>query len=124
MAVPSLSVTALGGSDTPSWNLTESYNGVELNGIVKGRLGYAVGVNAGANLGGMSLDGEDSQGSRSAARPWAENALTLGAFFYRSRSRFGFPDGETETDVAFNWAAAPFPSSRRVIKRCAIDQLR
>jgi hypothetical protein len=95
----------LGGGS--AWQLVDNYNGVELNGVVAGRLGYALGLNAGANslsavgiayptenvyghvaykLGGMRLDGEGSTGAEDTLHPWAETALTLYAFGYRSNT--------------------------------------
>ena len=95
--------TALFGGTSESFSIGSNYNGVELNGVVRGRLDYSIGLNAGANvdlrptenvyahlgykLGGLRLDGEGG-GPADPMRPWAENALTLDAFAYRSNSRF------------------------------------
>jgi hypothetical protein len=101
--MPALSVTALYGATTDSFNVMGQYNLVEVNGMARGRFIYGIGANAGANLdvgttenvyghlgvklGGMRLDGEgDTVGD--AQKPWAETALTIDAFGYRSASRF------------------------------------
>ena len=101
--MPGLSVTALNGATSDSFNTADIYNLVELNGMAKGRFIYSIGVNSGANLdvrttenayahlgykiGGMRLDGEgDTKGNPN--KPWAENALTIDAFGYRSASRW------------------------------------
>ena len=125
--LPSLSVTALFGGTTDSWNLVDAYNGAELTGVIQGRFIYALGLNAGANLdtrptenvyghlgfklGGMRLDGEGSTGAADPNRPWAERAVTVDAFLYRSASHYTNPgDGMTTVDlddeaVAFGGAA-------------------
>jgi hypothetical protein len=103
-SITPLSVTALYGASTDSWNTFGAYNGLEATGTVAGRFDYSVGVNAGANvdvqapenfyghigykLGGMSLDGEGSEQLPDVTKPWAENAVTLDLFAYHSRSRF------------------------------------
>jgi len=106
--VPATSVTALNGATSDSWNLGGHFNGLEVTGVLAGRVDYSVGWNAGSNhdtrtaedvyghvgvkFGGMRLDGEN--GSRKAAnadRPWEETAITLDAFAYHSRSSVTFP---------------------------------
>jgi hypothetical protein len=100
---PGLFTTALYGATSESFSLTNEYNLVELNGMVKGRFIYSVGVNSGSNLdvrnaenvyghvgfklGGLRLDGEGDSGGNP-NKPWAENALTVDAFGYRSASHF------------------------------------
>lgn len=122
MASPTLSVTALGGSSSDSWNIGESYNGIELNGMVRGRFSYAVGLNAGANidirptdncyvhlglkLGGMRLDGEGSETQPNSFQPWSEKSLTLDAFFYRSKSRFNTALEQSLEDRAYTFGGA------------------
>lgn len=101
--LPGLSTTALYGATSDSFNLVDHYNLLEVNGMVKGRFIYSIGVNSGANLdvrnsenvyahvggkiGGLRLDGEGDSGGNP-TKPWAENALTIDAFGYRSASHF------------------------------------
>jgi hypothetical protein len=101
--MPGLGVTALYGSTTDAFNTMGQYNLIEINGMVKGRFIYSIGVNSGANLdvrttqnayahvgfkvGGMRLDGEgDTTGNPE--KPWAENALTLDVWGYYSSSHY------------------------------------
>jgi hypothetical protein len=115
----------LGGGS--GWQLVDNYTGVELNGVVEGRVDYAVGLNAGANslsavginyptedfygrlgvkLGGMRLDGEGSAGPQDALHPWAETAVSLYAFGYHSNTRLNTtttPPPPTANDVATTW---------------------
>jgi hypothetical protein len=101
--LPAIGVTALYGGVTDSFQVAGQYNLVELNGMYRGRFIYSLAANSGANLdsrttnnatahlgfkaGGMRLDGEgDTTGDPQ--RPWAESALTLDLFGYRSVSRF------------------------------------
>jgi hypothetical protein len=115
-AITPLSVTALYGSASDSWNVGNNYNGVELNGTVQGRFDYSLGANAGSNvdvrsvgdyyahvgykLGGVRLDAENGSAVRDAKKPWAETTLTLDAFYYRSSSRFFASDASLWDDVA------------------------
>lgn len=109
---PGMSVTGLYGSATPSFNLADKYNGVELSGTAAGRFIYSIGANAGANLdmrptenayahvgfkvGGMRLDGEgDTAGNPD--KPWAENSFTADVFGYRSASHYT-PAAQMGTD--------------------------
>jgi hypothetical protein len=101
--MPGLSVTALYGATSDSFNTMGQYDLVEVNGMVHGRFIYSVGTNAGANvdvrkaenvyghvgfkLGGMRLDGEGAP-ALDPKKPWAETALTIDAYGYRSASRF------------------------------------
>ncbi len=116
LATTPLLVTALYGATSDSWNVDDAYGGLELNGTARGRLVYSVGANAGANVdtrttddyyahvgykfGGMRLDGEGSAGLADPTKPWAENAVTLDAFWYRSVSRFTASDGTDLSDEA------------------------
>jgi hypothetical protein len=101
--LPSLSVTALYGATTDSFSTMGQYNLMEVNGTYRGRFIYSLGANSGSNLdtrttenatahvgfkaGGMRLDGEgDTAGDPQ--KPWAETALTVDAFGYRSASHF------------------------------------
>ncbi len=103
MIMPSLMTTALLGATSDSFAPLNENNLVEVNGMVKGRFIYGVGLASGANLDvrntqdvyahlgfkvhGMRLDGEgDTSGNPD--KPWAENALTVDAFGYRSASHF------------------------------------
>lgn len=100
-ALPNAAAGALLGNGS-GWLLADHVSGVELNGVLQGRLGYALGVNAGANdfrapaesfygyvggkLGGLRLDGEGATGAQDPLRPWAETALTLYGFGHRSKT--------------------------------------
>jgi hypothetical protein len=100
-ALPDAAVGSLLGNGS-AWLLAAHVSGVEVNGILRGRFGYALGVNAGANdfrapaenvyayvggkLGGLRLDGEGAAGVQDPLRPWAETALTLYGFGHRSRT--------------------------------------
>jgi hypothetical protein len=113
-AITPLLVTALYGATSDSWNVVDNYQGLEVDGVVSGRFDYAVGANAGANvdtrnpnnyyahigykIGGLSLDGEGSSGPADSMRPWAEKAITLDAFCYRSASRFEAASGDVFND--------------------------
>jgi hypothetical protein len=104
LGITPLSVTALYGATSDSWNTAGTYNGAEVTGVVVGRFNYSIGLNAGANvdvrptenvyghvgykIGGMRLDGEGSSGAADPTRPWAERALTFDAFLYRSASHY------------------------------------
>jgi hypothetical protein len=106
-------VTALYGSGTDSWTVSDPHPGLELNGVVGGRFDYSLGYHAGANMdvrtsqsfyghiggkiGGLRLDGEGG-GPADPMKPWAENALTLDAFVARSASHYLAADGATARD--------------------------
>ncbi len=115
-AITPLSVTALYGATSDSWNVGASYGGVEANGTLRGRLAWAAGVNAGANVdtrtsddyyahvgwkfGGMPLDAEASSAVPDAKKPWAESMVAIDAFYYRSVSRYTSLDLGDLTDEA------------------------
>ena len=100
--LPSFAVTALFGGDGDSaFSTMGQYNLVEVNGMAKGRFIYSVGADSGGSfgthttqnayahvgfkVGGMRLDGEgDTTGN--AQKPWAENAVTVDVYGYRSVS--------------------------------------
>jgi hypothetical protein len=101
--LPTFAVTALYGATTDSFSTMGQYNLMEVNGMFRGRFIYSLGANSGANLdtrttenatahvgfklGGMRLDGEgDTAGDPQ--KPWAETALTVDLFGYRSASHF------------------------------------
>ena len=108
--IAATAVAELNGASSDSWRITDPYNGVELSGVIAGRVGYNVGWNAGANhdarsaedvyghlsvkFGGMRLDGEGN-GTTQATRPWEETAVTLDGFAYHARFGVTFP-GESE----------------------------
>jgi hypothetical protein len=114
LGVTPISVTGLYGATSESWNVGGAYSGVEANGSLRGRFGWALGTNAGANadtrdaqniyahaeykLGGMRLDGEDSSGVANPQRPWAETAITLEGFYYHAVSHFEASDGAIRKD--------------------------
>jgi hypothetical protein len=106
--MPSSGVTALNGATGSTWNVFDHFNGVEVNGVLAGRIDYAVGLNAGSSddtrnsenfyghvgykFGGMRLDGEGDSKVKNAARPWEEQAFTVDAFVYRSVNSASFAD--------------------------------
>ncbi len=128
LMLPNAPVGALLGNGS-GWQIADNYTGLELNGVIEGRVDYAVGLNAGATahvvnfstedfygrlglkLGGMRMDGEGSTGAQDTLRPWAETALTLYTFGYRSNTRLnpvtdptGAPVGPFQSnDVATTW---------------------
>ncbi|MBZ5639490.1 MAG: hypothetical protein LAO51_12155 [Acidobacteriia bacterium] len=113
-AMTPLSVTGLYGAQSDSWNTVTPYGGLELNGTARGRFLYSVGWSSGANssarspqdyyasagykFGGVRLDGENGSVVPDPKKPWAERALTLNAFYYRSKSLFVASDAEDEVD--------------------------
>jgi hypothetical protein len=97
------------GSGDP-FVLVDNVTGVEVSGVIEGRLDYNVGLNAGKNtftsggfnsenwyahvgykLGGMRLDGEGSTGAEDPLHPWAETALTVDGFYYHSNEHLPGP---------------------------------
>jgi hypothetical protein len=106
--IPLVQTTALFGATSDSWDLVDNFQTAELNGVVGGVVDYSAGVANGANsevrtprnawmhlgykLGGVRLDGEENSSVPDPKKPWAENAVTLDAFFYHSSSRFTIPD--------------------------------
>jgi len=119
VAIATLGVTGLYGATSDTWNVVDNFRRIDAWGILGGRFEYDVGIDAGANadvrdsenvyahvgykLGGMSLDGEGEGASAglNAVKPWAETALTLDAFAYRSRSHFAVADGTIVDDKAY-----------------------
>ena len=97
-AAVSLAVAGLQGG-TPSWNVLDHYNGLEITGVLGGRLDYSVGLNAGTGarlrdpenayghvgykLGGMRFDGE-GKSDTNPERPWEETAITVELFGYHA----------------------------------------
>lgn len=112
-----LPVTGIYGLAADPFVLVDNYNGVEATGVLAGQADYSFGVSAGKNnlgartssenvwghvgykLGGMRLDGEGSQGPKDAMRPWAEDAVTVDLFAYRSREVLGGGPAMTFTDL-------------------------
>lgn len=112
-------VTGIYGLSGDPFTLIDNYDGVELNGMVNGRVDWSAGVEAGKNassagtafdsenayahvgakLGGMRLDGEGSQGPADPMKPWAEDALTVDLFAFHSREYFDLPGAATATAV-------------------------
>lgn len=96
------------GSQDP-FVLVDNVTGLELNGVIQGRFDYSLGLTAGKNtwtsrfnsenwyahagykVGGMRLDGEGSTGAEDALHPWAETALAVDVFYYRSNERLPDP---------------------------------
>ncbi len=85
-------------SNAMGWTLEEIQKGVELNGILNGRLGYSAGVVEGFGdphsdkdyyghiyykFDGLRLDGVvEGGGSQGASQPFIDNSFTIGAFVY------------------------------------------
>ena len=93
---PWLSIKNVGDN---KWTLLDSQKGIELNGIIAGRLGYDVGLVEGRNnlpntdkdpyihlaykLGGMRLDGVTKEGMvLNTSQPWRDNSITIDGFAY------------------------------------------
>ena len=113
-----LPVTGMFGVSSDPFVLVDNYNALEATGVIGGYFDYSVGVAAGKNnlpgskvnsenvyghvgykLGGLRLDGEGSQGPKDALRPWAEDALTIDLFAYRSREVLSGPAAAPFTDL-------------------------
>ena len=109
------------------FTLVDNYNGAELTGTLQGRLGWSAGVangkttlggrfnseniygHLGYKLGGMRLDGEGSKGPKDSMKPWAEAAVTLDVFAFRSHEHSGdtiSPDPTPVSDISNTWGAA------------------
>jgi hypothetical protein len=101
MANAPVSAMFLGSGDP--FVLVDNVTGLELNGVVEGRVDYSLGLTSGKNnstfgsfnsenwyahagfkLGGMRLDGEGSTGAEDPLHPWAETALTVDGYYYHS----------------------------------------
>ena len=95
-------VTGLYGATSDPFLFNDNHNGLEVNGVIGGRLDYSAGFAAGTNLdtrnsanfyghigykvGGSSLDGETTGGVPQDIDH--EKAITVDAFAYHSTSRF------------------------------------
>ena len=96
-----VSAMFLGSADP--FVLVDNVTGLELNGVVEGRVDYSLGLTSGKNtstfgsfnsenwyahvgfkLGGMRLDGEGSTGAEDPLHPWAETALAVDGYYYHS----------------------------------------
>lgn len=104
LMLTNLPVTGIYGTSPDPWTIVDSYTGLELNGVVSGRVGWSLGLNAdkfpggvrfptesvyghvGVKLGGMRLDGEGATAPANALRPWAETSLTPYVFAYHSNA--------------------------------------
>jgi hypothetical protein len=104
-----------------SFTLVDNYNSVEATGVLAGYFDYSAGVGAGKNnspasiktnsenvwghvgykFGGLRLDGEGSQGPKNALKPWAEDAVTVDLFAFRSREVLGIADLVSDTSKTF-----------------------
>jgi hypothetical protein len=99
------------------FTIADNYTGLEVNGVIEGRLEYSVGLNAGKTLGqtvttdnfyghvgykigGMRLDGEGSTGAQDPLHPWAEDALGVYAFGYQANSRLDTSPAGATNDVS------------------------
>ena len=110
-------VMSIYGLSTDPFVLVDNYNGLELNGVLGGQLGWSAGFSNGKNsfttkfssenfyghlgykIGGLRMDGEGSQGPADAMRPWAEDAVTIDLFAYRSVEHGGSPQPSPTTEV-------------------------
>jgi hypothetical protein len=121
--IPNVPVTGIYAGTTGSpvstdpFVLIDNYSGLEVNGVLAGRLDYSAGVNAGKNafggffksetwyahagtkLGGLRLDGEGSQGPPNPMKPWAEDALTVDVYGLHTREHFPDPTGTSSGPV-------------------------
>jgi len=125
-----LSSTYAGGRQIFTVSMTTLYKGtgapfraisryptLELRGVAAGRIGYSVGVNGGAHVGGtrsaenfyghlafkvggMRLDGERDGKNPVAPGVGSDTALTLWGFGYRSNTKFDAPAVKSVVDVA------------------------
>lgn len=103
--LPSLATSALFGATGASWMLTDNFQTAEINGVVgDGMFDYSAGLTNGANdaiktptnaylhvgakFGGVRLDGENNSSVPDPQKPWAENAITVDAFYYHAKSAF------------------------------------
>jgi hypothetical protein len=98
-------ITTRAFSDDMGWTIEEFQKGVELNGIVQGRLGYSAGIlEAYGNphsdkdyyahltykFEGLPLDGVTEGGPPlNNPKPYMDNSLTLGAFVYHGNASLG-----------------------------------
>ncbi len=116
-AMPNVPVTGIYGLSADPFTLLDNYSGLELNGVIAGRADYSIGWSAGKNsfgsvfdsanfyahagykAGGMRLDGEGSSAPADPMKPWAEDAVTVDVFAYRSNEHFPTP-GVTDTPTA------------------------
>lgn len=124
--IPNLPVTGIYGVSKDPFVLVDDYSGLEVNGVLRGRVQYAAGYSNGKNtfaasfnsenlyasagykLGGMRLDGEGDAGPRDALRPWAEDSLTVHGFVYHSVEHFPTPGGaptDSRGDASFTVGA-------------------
>lgn len=87
------------------WSFEETQKGIELNGMLSGRMGYSVGIvegfgkahsdkdyyaHATYKVGGLPLDGVIQGGNAlNNAKPYIDNSLTLGAFVYSGSAVIG-----------------------------------
>jgi hypothetical protein len=130
--MPSSGVTALAGSiGGGTWNLFDHFNGIEVNGVLAGRVDYSVGLNAGSSfdtrpsenfyahlgykVGGLRLDGEGAGKVSDAMRPWEERAVTIDVFAYRSVNSAGFanPDPAVTAPIVVFDSATVFGGNLR-----------
>ena len=102
MMMTQVPIAGLYGAMTDPFLFNDNHNGIEVNGVVDSRFGYAAGLAAGTNLdvqnsanvyghagykiGGATLDGENTGGVPQDLEH--EQAVTIDAFAYRSISRF------------------------------------
>jgi hypothetical protein len=94
-------------SNDMGWSFEETQKGLELNGMLSGRIGYSAGIVEGFGkvhsdkdyyahltykVGGLPLDGVMKEGTAlNNAKPYIDNSLTLGAFVYSGSAVLG-PD--------------------------------
>lgn len=114
MALPMVPVMGLYGATSDPFIFGDNHNGIEVNGVLGSRFGYAAGIAAGTNLdyrnsanvyahagyklGGSTMDGENTDGTPQDLEH--EQSITLDAFAYRSISRFTDPAMDLVKDTA------------------------
>jgi hypothetical protein len=107
-------VPSLMGASSDTWNVMGEYSGIEATGVIGGSFDYSLGLNAGSNvlvkptenfyvhlgfkLGGLALDGEDSQAA-DPGKPWEEDALTVDVFAAHSNTFFNVTADDGTTSV-------------------------
>jgi hypothetical protein len=117
-AMPIIPMTALWGAMSESFAPGAAQDGVELRGTYDGRLDYAVGINAGANVDirtsqdvhahvGVKVGGARLDGVGGSTDIDHEHAITVDVFAARARSRFTNSASEAQDDIAYliGWTA-------------------
>ncbi len=110
-AMPIIPVTALWGAQSESFAPGAGQNGIEVRGTYDGRLDYAVGITAGANVEirtsqdvhahvGVKVGGARLDGVGGSTDLDHEHAITVDVFGVRARSHFTNSASDAQDDVA------------------------